>query len=112
MKSVKTVTVPVKAGISINYGKMEYYYKPLDDRGVKLLETTLIQAGKNSSRTTYTEALAKSAHRIGQMSGVEIVFSVQEAAPIPKPERILKAGDVLDFNQEQAVPSLDLGFLG
>lgn len=105
--------IPVKAGVGLNYGKLEYYYSPLDEKGQKLLQTALVQAGKKpDQRKTFSESLAKAAERIGQQAGLEIVFTVQEAAPMPKvPEVILKAGDVVKFGTPKAQEPLDLGFL-
>jgi len=107
------IKLPVKATLVMNFGKFDYVYKPLDERGIKMLQTVIAMSTKpDSKRQNFSKADVLKAINITSQSNISIEFIVQEINSPEVPSKPV-LNQPIAFNT--ALPSIvnaDLGFLG
>ena len=112
MSTAKKVQLPVKATLVMNFGKFDYVYKPLDEKGVSTLKMVIAMSGKDSKRQNFSKTDIKAAQKITSANGIELEFVAMEVnSPdsLPTPPVV---GQPISFDTApMPVKELDLGFL-
>lgn len=114
MSNLAKVELPVKATLIYNFGKFDYCYKPLDEKGEKMLAMVIACSTKpTSTRKNFSKADVLNAIKLTKPNNISLEFIVKEVnAPTALPATP-ELNKPISFVEAVVAPTnVDLGFLG
>ena len=110
---MNTIKLPVKATLVMNFGKFDYVYKPLEEKGIKMLAMVIAMSTKpESKRQNFSRADLIKAIDITSQNSIALEFTVTELNSPEVPTKPV-LGQAVTFNKAMPVAiAADLGFLG
>lgn len=108
-----TTQLPVKATLIYNFGKFDYCYKPMDEKGEKMLAMVIAMSNKpESKRKNFSKPDVLKAIQIATQNKLSIEFIITEVNQPEVPTKPV-VGQPISFNKAMPVAvECDLGFLG